>query len=303
MLRWAIPAALLLAGAGVLIGRPSTAGQRAHTAQLPREERGPAPASPAPPLLFEDARAAIRRETDIDRLLAATESLFDRADEVKDELLALAADDRPERRVAALSALMHLTRVDAAAIEVVLRAARADAVEDVRIAAIAALSSWMHRLPEHTDGLAHALVGLARTETHDEVRGHAIQGVALLDRRVDAVVAPMAELARADRCAQNRALAAMALGGGGAAAVPHLEAAIAVEPAAENRRAMLMQLVRAGGAEALPRIAAGRPDLAADVRDYLEILRTETDPARVWELKQHRDAERGRAAGADDHDD
>jgi hypothetical protein len=308
MSRWAVPVALALVAAGVLVGRASPAARPAAATQTqpPREERGAASQpAPAPPRTAAESMRALREEKNIDDLLAAAEELADDVEQYKDELLALVRSDLPARRIAALRLLMQLGDVDATSIEVVLGAARADPESDVRIAAIAALSSWMQKQPAHTEPLTQALVELARTESHDDVRGHAIQGIALLESPKN-VVEPMAEFARSDRHAQNRALALMALGGSGPAALPHLEAAIAGESVADNRRAALIHVLRAGRDDApaaLERIAVRHADLASDAREYLEILKTERDPTKVYAIKSQRDEARGHVHGAHEHHD
>lgn len=216
----------------------------------------------------------------------------------------------PGRRAAALLMLMNLPQVDDAAVEAVLRLARDDADPGVRVSAIAAGVAWMQAHPDHAAPLARGLVEVARGSVDDEVRGHAIQGLALMSRPPDADVVEALGLFVRDSNAQNRGLAAMALGGAPAEtrdrAVAHLETAASIEPSVETQRGMLIHLVRAAGPgapDALARLGARVPRLAGDVRDYLEILKVEPDPAKAWELKLARDLARGVVPGAAEHTD
>jgi hypothetical protein len=216
----------------------------------------------------------------------------------------------PERRAAALLMLMNLPQIDDAAVEAVLRVARDDAERGVRISAIAAGVAWMQAHSEFAAPLARGLVEVARGAVDEEIRGHAIQGLALMSRPPDADVVDALGLFVRDSNAQNRGLAAMALGGAPAEsrdrAVAHLERAASIESSAETQRGMLIHLVRAAGAEAadaLARLGTQVPRLAVDVRDYLEILKVEQDPTKVWELKLARDLARGVVPGAAEHTD
>lgn len=217
----------------------------------------------------------------------------------------------PARRGAALLVLLKLPQHDARAEAAVLRLARSESEpRDLRVSALAALAAWMQTHPGGDARLAETVLGVARAAGDGEVRGHAIQAVALLARPAAAeTVESLAGFLR-DPSPENRALAALGLGNPSGeargAAVRHLEAAIAGESAAEAQRGMLIHLVRAAGADAegaLGRVAAQHPRLDADVRDYLEILRGERDAARVWEEKQRRDFARGAVPGADAHSD
>lgn len=215
------------------------------------------------------------------------------------------------RRGGALQFLLRLPAADARAAEAAFRVAGSEEEpRELRMAALAAAAAWMQNHPEGEARHSGAVLEVARAARDPEVRGHAIQALALLDRPAAAgTVEALAPFLR-DASAENRGLAAMALGGAGqearAAAAGHLEAAISQERSAALARGMLIHAVRAAGPEAgdlLRRIGERSPALAADARDYLEILRTERDPLRVWEEKQKRDFARGAVAGADEHTD
>lgn len=217
----------------------------------------------------------------------------------------------PAQRGAALMVLMHLSQLDDRATAVVLRLAGADGEHrDLRITAISTVVAWMQQHPDGEGPLSKSLLGIARSAADDEVRGHAIQGVALLSRPADAETVDSAALILRDPNSQNRALAAMTIGSAGAdsrvAAVRHLEGALDAEKMPDVQRGMLIHLVRAAGPEAeatLTRAAQRNPRLLADVQDYLDILKSTTDPMRIWEIKQERDLARGEVPGAQDHSD
>lgn len=217
----------------------------------------------------------------------------------------------PAGRGGALLVLMNLPRPDDRVSEAVIRLARSEAEHrDLRASAIAAAAAWMQNHPAGSVPLAQALIDVARSAADGDVRGHALQAVALVELPADASrIEAMAPFLR-DPEAKNRSLAALALGGAAPeareGAVRHLEGAIGSERSEEAQRGILIHLVRAAGpgAEAaLARLRDQAPRLAADVRDYLEILALERDPAKVWELKLQRDLSRGVVPGADTHTD
>ena len=216
----------------------------------------------------------------------------------------------PAQRGAALLILAHLPRPDARAAACVVRLAGAEAEpRDLRVTAISTVVAWMQQHPAAEPELSRALLGVARAAADAEVRGHALQGLALKERPADAEMVDAVAPFLADANPRNRALAAMALGGAGpearAAATGHLERALDLEHDPESRRCLLIHLVRAAGPEAesaLERAARRHPHLADDVRDYREILAVTSDPVRVWELKMERDLARGAVPGGHEVD-
>lgn len=257
------------------------------------------------------------QETDGDVLLLAAQVLGANAAAMSDpaivDLMVRIAESgkAPAGRGGALMVLMQLPRLDDRVTRSVLGLAGSAAEHrDLRASAIATVAAWMQSHPEGVTPLSATLLDVARSAADAEVRGHAIQAVSLLDRTLDPGQVESLAPFLGDADPRNRSLAALALGGVSAEARPaalrHLEGAIASEKSADGQRGMMIQLVRAGGPEteaALGRVRDQNPRLAADVQDYLEILKAERDPAKVWELKQQRELARGVVQGADDHTD
>jgi hypothetical protein len=219
------------------------------------------------------------------------------------------AGDLFDRRQAALGLLARLEVPDAATQAAVLGIARNDPDPRMQVAAVVTAGAWMGRNPAQIDGLSRRLAQVAQASGHEVVRGNAIQAMALLDKPLpDEVLQSMGTWVRTDPSAQNRGLAAMALGGASAAqrgvALQHLEQAYAAERVPEVRRGLLIHVVRAGRSDAprvLERIAAADAEARQDVADYLEILRSgETDPDRIWAAKFARDAARGTIPGGEE---
>lgn len=196
--------------------------------------------------------------------------------------------DLPARRLAALAVLLNMPEPDT---DLVLRIAKNDASNDVRIGALAVAVDWMQTRPD----LARGVLDVANTATDVEVRGHAIQAIALQSVAMpDDVVAGLPRFL-SDASEQNRSLAAMAIGNVRSAwALTTLETAYWSETSADVRREYLIHLVRAGGADALPVL---RRLADPDAADYARILESGiTDPVQVFEKKQELDLEAGRFA-------
>ncbi len=261
-------------------------------------------------LLFE-------QETDEDVLLLLAQVLGADADAMAEpavvDLMARIAESGkvPAGRGGALLVLMNLPRLDDRVTRTVLGLAGSAAEHpDLRASAIATAAAWMQAHPEGVTPISAALLDVARSATDADLRGHAIQAVSLVDRKLDPGQVESLAAFLGDADARTRSLAALGLGSVSAEARPaalrHLEGAIAVETSAEGQRGLLVHLVRAGGPEAeaaLARVGERSPRLAEDVRDYLDLLKTERDPDRLWELKQRRDLARGVVPGADTHTD
>lgn len=216
----------------------------------------------------------------------------------------------PAQRGAALLVLAHLPQPDERATALVTRLAGAEAEHrDLRITAISTVVAWMQQHPSHEPELSRALLGVARAASDDEVRGHALQGLALRERPADAELVASVAAFLADTDPRNRALAAMALGAAApevrTQATGHLEHALDLERDPECRRGLLIHLVRAAGPDApaaLDRVARRHPHLAGDARDFQEILAATSDPVRIWELKMERDLTRGVVPGSHEVD-
>jgi hypothetical protein len=269
------------------------------------------------PARIAELAALFEIEADPDLLEILAEALAGNAQAVSDPAVVAAMLRSAEgpgleaRRGAALQFLQKLPAADPRADDVVLRLARDESgSREFRLGALAAAAAWMQNQPDGAERLWRPVLGTAAAARDSEVRGHAIQAVALLDRPAGAeLVSALAPFLR-DASAENRALAAMGLGAASpdarASASALIEGAIAVERSAGLQRGLLLHLVRASGpgAEAsLARVESAHPSLAADARDYIEILKSQRDPVRVWEEKQRRDAARGVVPGAEEHTD
>ncbi|HEV2146115.1 MAG TPA: hypothetical protein VGR37_01725 [Longimicrobiaceae bacterium] len=209
----------------------------------------------------------------------------------------------------AVAALADAPDVTEAGVERVAQVSReADDLPN-RIAAIEVLQRWLTRQPGLRVEVARALLRTAQGPHEDMVRGMAVQVIALHPRGdwPQDVVASLGRLVQTDPLAQNREIAALALGHvRGAQAGPALEslrAAYATEMDRSSRRAMLLNIVEVAGRDA-PRVLAGlnesSPLIVQDIRDYQEILgRGATRIAEIWDQKLARDIERGTVIGTE----
>lgn len=258
--------------------------------------------------------ALLERETDPFILNAIAEAFAQNVHaltpEIVDRFLKIAqTSDLIDRRAAAFLVLGALPNLDPAVRDSVLATARADGDDRVRILAITAVVSWMKHHPEQLPVLARGMVEAARNARDPEVRGNAIQAVALQDTPMPKdVLESMIDFARTDPSPQNRSIAVMALGATTAEtrdlAIRSLEEIFAAEQNVEQRRLMLIHFIRAGGASSLDRLPVNDPRLARDIQDYKEILASGvTDPSQIFALKAQRDAERGDIPGSSEHAD
>lgn len=230
--------------------------------------------------------------------------------EIVDRFMRIAqTSDLIDRRAAAFLVLGALPNLEQGVRDAVLATARADNDDRVRLLAITAVVSWMKHHPDQMPALARGMVDAARNAKDAEVRGNAIQAVALEDTPMPRdVLESMIEFARTDPSPQNRSIAVMALGATTAEtrdmAIRSLEEIFAAEQNLDQRRLMLIHFIRAGGAASLDKLPVNDPKLARDIQDYKEILASgETDASKIFALKAQRDAERGDIPGADDHSD
>jgi hypothetical protein len=228
----------------------------------------------------EEALALFAQESDPEILEIIAEAL--------DPVLALRfLDGDAAHRAAALAALQHLNDLSPEA-----RAAVGRLAADGDIAAMATLVAWIRAHPGERASLGREVLAIARSAQDAEVRGHAIQAVALPDGMpADVIEGAAAFLSDPDE--QNRTLAAMAVGNSTNRewALATLETAFGAERSAEVRREMLIHLVRAGREAALP-VLERIGD--AHALEYARILRSGvTDPLEVFERKQELDLERG----------
>lgn len=244
-----------------------------------------------------DAVVRLERETDPERLaaLAAELSVPDLPVEAGRRLARVAEAGDKHRGEAAMAALSALSDPDEVVLESILRRARNAEDPEVQVVAIDTAAAWMARNPALTGRIGADLAEIAMASRHEVVRGHAIQGVANVERPLSPkVMEAMGLLARTDSSPQNRLLAALALGSS-PDGLELLEKAVVTEPLLDVRRVMLIHVVRAGGGEvALRRIAVSDPAVAQDVADYVEILGTDPpDSHAIFEAKFRRDVARG----------
>lgn len=149
---------------------------------------------------------------------------------------------------------------------------------------------------------------MARGADGGEFRAQAVRSLTLHEADETALCG-VADLLR-DRSSDVRLSAAGALAeappGHRALVVAQIDGALAREDEAGVRHALLLSLVQAGRADALPvldRVVGRDAILRQDARDYADILRRgETDIARIMDEKQGRDARRARPENGESPD-
>lgn len=248
--------------------------------------------------------ARFETETDVETLEALAEAFSDPRiagdPRIVAAMLRLAeTGDLPARRLAALTVLMNMPEPDAAT---VLRIAKNDASNDVRIGALAVTVDWLQNHPTRRADLARGILDVANASSDVEVRGHAIQAIAIQDAAMPEDVLVGMQRFLSDSSDQNRSLAAMALGNTRSSwAVTTLETAYLSERSPEVRHEFLIHIVRAGGADAIPAL---RRLADPDAVEYADILASGvTDPVQVFEKKQQMDLEAGRVSPHHEHHD
>lgn len=232
--------------------------------------------------------------------------------ELLEKVLGLAQNSNsPAIRSEAVSMLFAVYAPTPEVLDAVLRVSREDPSKEPRLSAIQVLGRWS-RDPERWDELSRELVKTIDISTEHEVRGYAIQVIALSENAIPPdVLGAMADYLINDQSAHNRALAALGLGNAKGefreAALKHLERAFAFEENLTTRRNMLTQIARSGEQDAiaiLQRLPADDPLLQMDVNDYLEILQSGgLNSDDIYFEKFKRDAERGTIVGSYEHHD
>ncbi len=204
----------------------------------------------------------------------------------------------PELRRAALQFLGGAWDRDGQVRATVLRLAREETDGAVRHSALACLKEYSVKNQDAATAVNAELIALARGTHADEFRAQAVLSIA--PREADEAAAREIAGFLQDRSLDVRMSAADAMGDlradHRAFAVAQLDAAIAREPDAGVRAAMLLNLVKAGRADAvaaLDRIAERDAVLKQDAADYAQILRRgESDLARVMDEKARLESSR-----------
>jgi hypothetical protein len=214
-----------------------------------------------------------------------------------------------EQVVATLGALPDVTPAELGRVAEV---SRKGADERTQISAIHVMQKWLARESLRTN-TARELIQTAQGRHTPMVRGLAVQALALQPNAVwpADVVVSLGKLVQDDPTAQNRAIAALALGQVrgelAGVALKSMVTAYARESDVTTRRSMLLNLVEAAGGDAA-KVLARLPESSAlvrqDIQDYQEILRTgETRIGEIWNKKLARDIERGSVIGTEEgHD-
>ncbi len=180
---------------------------------------------------------------------------------------------------------------------------RLDESRDVRIAAMAAMHTWLDRSPEMSGDISRRLMENMRGSPHSvQERGHAIQAIALAEAKVplDVVEALVRQLPY-ETDSNNRGLMAMAIGNCTPEAKPYalaeLQGAYAREADPNARRNLMTYIARLGLKDAIPILAqldTNTPELRGDAQDYRELLQGNPQNFdEVWDKKYQRDIQRG----------
>jgi hypothetical protein len=223
-------------------------------------------------------------------------------------LRTLETGESPEALEQAVATLASLPNVNAAEFSRVAEVSRAGADDWTRISAIRVMQRWLARESLRVEA-ARELLRTAKGPHSPMVRGVAVQAIALKEnvRWPEDVVVSLGELVQNEPTAQNRAIAALALGHvrGELAgiALKSLVTAYGRESDIGTRRAMLLNIVEVARGDAA-RVLQGLPERSGlvrqDIQDYQELLRTGvTDIAGIWDKKLARDIERGSVIGTE----
>jgi hypothetical protein len=209
-------------------------------------------------------------------------------------------DTQAFRRSAAVRGLGEIPGADESRLSMIAKVARADRDEDVRQSAAFALGEVSEKSPGRLAAAAsRELVSSLSSEPSGSVRTGLIYSVR--DTRDPAVVTGLMSTLSADGEIAARQAAADVLGDVAAAhrvrAVETLASRFDVESDRDMRLTILTSIIRAGRENAVKALEALKPragELAADVDDYLEGLKSgETDMDKLFSMKQEREQARG----------
>lgn len=217
------------------------------------------------------------------------------------------SDDTTERRQASLEILANIPEPTADLQQAVARVSRDDPENEIRLAAIETLGTWLCRHPDRMQNLAEEMFDTIRSSDDALLRGVALRAFSRQNAPLpENIVIVLAQFLKTDPGAENRAWAAQSLGKAGEnarqTAIYNLRNAYLSETDLETKRMILKQIVRlapAASPEILKQLPVNEPLLAQDARDYLEILSSGlSDPEQITDEKNLRDAKRGTKLGA-----
>jgi hypothetical protein len=251
----------------------------------------------------------IRGEKDPNRLylLASVITGFPEAGEQEAvTTLALELLNNPECsacRQAGAFMLFHTKALSPELVDGFADMSRLDESREVRMAAMAAMHTWLDRSPEMSADISRRLIENMRGNPHSvQERGHAIQAIALAEAKVplDVVQALVRQLPY-ETDSNNRGLMAMAIGNCTPEARPYalgeLQAAYGRETDLNARRNLMTYIARLGLRDAIPILAqldTSAPELSGDAQDYRDLLQGNFENFdEVWDKKYQRDIQRG----------
>lgn len=269
------------------------------------------------PDMTTDVLRRMMAETDPELVSLMAQAIADAAPVIGkrlpvDLLLRIALHDpMPERRQAALYILSQAQEITSEMRQELVSISMGDTSMDVRVTAIAAMGAWMNRDRQLAEGICADLVAARDATDNPMVRGFAIQTIANMDMPLgEKLLGAMTESLNTEPVAQNRSLAALALGCGVSPdnqqqVLTNLEQAYMRESDLQTRRHIITEIARAGmdkAPDVLNRLPAPDNLLSQDVADYVEILRSgkAADFDAVWKEKSQRDDSRGTYPGSDD---
>lgn len=262
-----------------------------------------------------EAVARLKTESDPEQMALLAQAIAESAATANSrlpvaDLLQMAAGDEPaSRREAALHILSRLTYVTPETMAIVANITTSDPAPEMRIAGINTMGGWMAQNRALTETVSIQLSRAITAEPSEQVRSFAIQAIANQDAALSGeVFQTLVTTMRNEPAPSNRALAALALGGGETAdtrplILQELKAAYLKEADLDTQRNILTQIARAGKSDAVPllqQLPAPHPYLAQDANDYMELLQTVDtwDFDRIWDTKSRRDLQRGSILGA-----
>lgn len=207
------------------------------------------------------------------------------------------------RRQAALQALAYMTSIPADLQASVAEISRT-APDPVRCSAIDCMTGWMSKNHGLTQTISEELLKTREASKDPTVRGLVIQNIGNMDTPLSSkVLTAMTDALMHEQEPNNRSLAAVALGSGSSSenapsVLSALETAYVMEPDLVTQRHMITQIVKASrpkAEEVLKTLPTPDPQLAQDVQDYLEILKTvdQKDWGAIWDKKSQIDDQRG----------
>ncbi|MBI5381890.1 MAG: hypothetical protein HZA31_08320 [Opitutae bacterium] len=214
----------------------------------------------------------------------------------------LAQDSRDAQlRLWAVTALGNFPESNSEALALVQWLSRTDSDMQVRHAGLGTMAVWLAGQPDFREQIIQGLIDIIQAPAPREIRADALMILLAHSPQLTAPVTASIDSFLQDKpTAEDRLLVALGVGRKNESARDYalglLKTAFEEEGRVDMRRNIVTEMVRLGHAQAVPwleRLPAGNPIVAADIQDYVALLKAGTLPNELDALKNQRSQQRG----------